>query len=98
SGQDDDGEMYWDSYIDLWGQTWGSKLALRSVLSGPKAHAVRWDMRDSRNQETFTEAVKRAHADVLERALIYDGQKVMCRYVNNDRSRTNRWGVTIGKE
>lgn len=98
SGQDDDGEMYWDAFIDLWGQTWGPKLALRSVLSGPKAHAVRWDMRDSRNQETFTEAVKRTHADVLERTLIHDGHKVLRTHVINARRRTNRWGVTIGKE
>jgi hypothetical protein len=98
SGQDDDGEMYWDTYIDLWGQTWGPKLALRSVLSGPKAHAVRWDMRDSRNQETFTEAVKRTHADVLERTLFHDGHKVLRTHVINARRRTNRWGITIGKE
>jgi hypothetical protein len=98
SGQDDEGEMYWDAYIDLWGQTWGPKLSLRSVLSGPKAHAVRWDMRDSRNQETFTEAVKRTHADVLERTLIHDGHKVLRTHVINARRRTNRWGITIGKE
>jgi hypothetical protein len=99
SGQDDDdGEMYWDAYIDLWGQTWGSKLALRSVVSGPKAHAVRWDMRDPRNQETFTEAVKRTHADVLERTLVHDGHKVLRTHVINARRRTNRWGITIGKE
>lgn len=99
SGQDDDdGEMYWDTYIDTWGQTWGAKLALRSVMSGPKAHAVRWDMRDSRNQETFTEAVKRTHADVLERTLIHDGHKVLRTHVINARRRTNRWGITIGKE
>lgn len=99
SGQDDDdGEMYWDAYIDLWGQTWGTKLALRSVQSGPKAHAVRWDMRDPRNQETFTEAVKRTHTDVLERSLLHDGHKTLRTHVINARRRTNRWGVTIGKE
>ncbi|GHG15014.1 terminase [Streptomyces filamentosus] len=98
SGQDDDGEMYWDTYIDLWGQKWGAKLALRSVSSGAKAHAVRWDMRDLRNQETFTEAVKRTHADVLERTLAHDGHKVLRTHVINARRRTNRWGVTIGKE
>ncbi|MGW4493752.1 terminase [Streptomyces sp. NPDC004376] len=99
SGQDDDdGEMFWDSYIDLWGQTWGSKLALRAVLAGPKAHAVRWDMRDRRNQETFTEAVKRAHADVLERQLTHDGHKTLRTHVINARRRTNAWGITIGKE
>ncbi|MFE6815245.1 terminase [Streptomyces sp. NPDC057677] len=98
SGQDDAGEMYWDTYIDVWGQKWGAKLALRSVSSGTKAHAVRWDMRDPRNQETFTEAVTRTHADVLERTLMHDGHKVLRTHVINARRRTNRWGVTIGKE
>ncbi|MFG3046233.1 terminase [Streptomyces sp. NPDC048241] len=98
SGQDDEGDMYWDAYIDLWGQTWGRKLVLRAVAAGAKAHAVRWDMRDPRHQETFTEAVKRAHADVLERGLVHDGHKVLRTHVINARRRTNRWGITIGKE
>jgi hypothetical protein len=98
SGKDDDGEMYWDTYLDRWGQTHGKKLLLRAVTAGPKAHAVRWDMRDRRNQETFTDAVKRAHEDVLQRTLVHDGHKVMRTHVINARRRTNAWGITIGKE
>jgi hypothetical protein len=99
TGDDDsDGQMYWDSYIDLWGQTWGAKLAIRAVLSGAKTHAVRWDMDEPRHQEMFTEAVKRAYTDVLQRTLIHDGHKVLRTHVINARRRTNRWGVTIGKE
>lgn len=98
SGKDDDGEMYWDTYLDRWGQTHGKKLLLRAVMSGPKAHAVRWDMRDNRNQEQFTDAVKRAREDVLQRTLLHDGHKVMRTHVINARRRTNRWGITIGKE
>jgi len=98
SGKDDDGEMYWDTYLDRWGQAFGKKLLLRAVSAGPKAHAVRWDMRDGRNQETFTDAVKRAHEDVLQRTLVHDGHKVMRTHVINARRRTNRWGITIGKE
>ncbi|CAM5738298.1 hypothetical protein SBADM41S_00451 [Streptomyces badius] len=67
-------------------------------MSGPKAHAVRWDMRDRRNQETFTDAVKRTREDILQRQLIHDGHKVMRNHVINARRRTNAWGVTIGKE
>jgi hypothetical protein len=98
SGQDDDGEMYWDAYLDRWGQTFGKKLMLRAVSAGPKAHAVRWDMRDRRHQETFTDAVKRTHEDVLQRTLAHDGHKVMRTHVINARRRTNAWGITIGKE
>lgn len=98
SGKDDDGEMYWDTYLDRWGQTFGRKLMLRAVAAGPKAHAVRWDMRDRRHQETFTDAVKRTHEDVLQRTLVHDGHKVMRTHVINSRRRTNAWGITIGKE
>ncbi|WP_331731720.1 phage terminase family protein (plasmid) [Streptomyces sp. NBC_01005] len=98
SGQDEDGEMYWDAFLDRWGQVHGKKLLLRAVISGPKAHAVRWDMRDRRNQETFTDAVKRAREDILQRQLVHDGHKVMRTHVINARRRTNAWGITIGKE
>lgn len=98
SGQDEDGEMYWDAFLDRWGQSYGKKLLLRAVVSGPKAHAVRWDMRDRRNQETFTDAVKRTREDILQRQLVHDGHKVMRTHVINARRRTNAWGVTIGKE
>ena len=98
SGQDEDGEMYWDTFLDRWGQAHGKKLLLRAVVAGSKAHAVRWDMRDRRNQEQFTEAVKRAREDILQRQLVHDGHKVMRTHVINARRRTNAWGITIGKE
>lgn len=98
SGKDDDGEMYWDAFLDRWGQAFVKKLLLRAVTAGPRAHAVRWDMRDRRNQETFTDAVKRTHEDVLQRTLVHDGHKVMRTHVINARRRTNAWGITIGKE
>ncbi|MEU1434063.1 terminase TerL endonuclease subunit [Streptomyces sp. NPDC005786] len=98
SGQDEDGEMYWDTFLDRWGQAYGKKLLLRAVIAGSKAHAVRWDMRDRRNQETFTDAVKRTREDILQRQLMHDGHKVMRTHVINARRRTNAWGITIGKE
>jgi hypothetical protein len=98
SGKDDDGEMYWDAFLDRWGQTFAKKLMLRAVTAGPRAHAVRWDMRDRRNQETFTDAVRRTREDVLQRTLVHDGHKMMRTHVINARRRTNAWGITIGKE
>jgi hypothetical protein len=98
SGQDDDGELYWDTHLDRWGQTYGKKLLLKAVTAGPKQHAVRWDMRSNQNQEQFTDAVGRTHKDILERTLLHDGNRAMRTHVINARRRTNRWGVTIGKE
>ncbi|MER7908298.1 terminase [Streptomyces sp. NPDC096068] len=99
AGQDDaDGERYWDGFIDSWAQRYGKRLKLRAVTSGPRAHAVLWDMRDPRNQQTFTEGVDRFYRDVLERQLTHDGSRELRRHVGNARRRTNRWGYTIGKE
>lgn len=98
SGKDDDGERYWDPYLDAWGQAHGTKLILHAVTTGPKQHAVRWDMGNPRHQEEFTDGVKRTHEDILERRLTHDGHKTMRTHVANARRRTNPWGVTIGKE
>lgn len=98
SGKDDDGERYWDPYLDAWGQAHGAKLILHAVTAGPKQHAVRWDMGNPRHQEEFTDGVKRTHEDILERRLTHDGHKTMRTHVANARRRTNPWGVTIGKE
>jgi hypothetical protein len=99
SGEDDDtAELYWTDHIDKWGQEHGKKLKLRAVTTGPRQHAVRWDMRHGANQELFTEAVKATHEAVIQRQLIHDGSRALRIHVVNARRRTNRWGVTIGKE
>ncbi|MBQ1165217.1 terminase, partial [Streptomyces sp. A73] len=68
SGFDEsDGERYWDGYIDAWAQRYGRRLKRKAVSGGATRHAVMWDMRDRRRQQTFTEAVDRFYRDVLER-------------------------------
>ncbi|MGA5767436.1 terminase [Streptomyces pseudogriseolus] len=99
AGHDDaDGERYWDGFIDAWAQRYGRKLKLKAVTGGANRHAVLWDMRDRRRQQTFTEAVDRFYRDVLERQLTHDGHRVLRQHVANARRRTNQWGYTIGKE
>jgi phage terminase large subunit-like protein len=99
AGHDDaDGERYWDGYIDAWAQRYGKKLKLKAVTGGANRHAVLWDMRDRRRQQTFTEAVDRFYRDVLERQLFHDGHRMLRQHVANARRRTNQWGYTIGKE
>ncbi|WP_018385264.1 hypothetical protein [Wenjunlia vitaminophila] len=99
SGHDDaDGERYWDGYIDDWAQRYGQRLKLKAVASGPRQHAVLWDMRDPKHQPIFTEAVDRFYRDALERQVPHDGHRVLRQHIANARRRTNRWGYTIGKE
>ncbi|MBQ1164178.1 hypothetical protein KBZ21_39945, partial [Streptomyces sp. A73] len=40
-----------------WAQRYGRRLKLKAVSGGANRHAVMWDMRDRRRQQTFTEAV-----------------------------------------
>lgn len=98
SGNDEEGERYWDRFIDGWGERYGKKLMLHSTKSGPGRHPIMWDMRSSARQELFTHACERTHADIVERQLTHDGDKMLIKHVNNARRRTNQWGVTIGKE
>jgi phage terminase large subunit-like protein len=99
SGHDDaDGERYWDGFIDSWAQRYGRRLKVKAVSRGNNRHAVMWDMRDTKRQQLFTEAVDRFYRDVLERQLTHDGSRELRRHVGNARRRTNRWGYTIGKE
>ncbi|WP_407563320.1 terminase [Streptomyces sp. 184] len=99
AGHDDrDGERYWDGYIDSWAQRYDRRLKVKAVASGPRRHAVLWDMRDPKHQPAFTEAVDRFYRDVLERQVPHDGHKVLRQHIANARRRTNAWGYTIGKE
>lgn len=98
AGNDDEGERYWDRYIDGWAERYGKRLRLRAATAGTHVHAVMWDMRSPARQEMFTAACERVHADVVERQLTHDGAKMLRQHVVNARRRTNPWGVTIGKE
>ncbi|MFG7940966.1 terminase [Streptomyces cacaoi] len=99
AGQDDeDGQRYWDGYIDDWAQRFGRRLKVKAVAGGANRHAVLWDMRDRRRQQAFTEAVDRFYRDVLERQLTHDGHRMLRQHVANARRRTNQWGYSIGKE
>jgi hypothetical protein len=98
SGNDDEGERYWDRYIDGWAERHGKHLLLRAVKAGTNPHAVMWDMRAPARQEMFTVACERTHADVVERQLTHDGAKMLRTHAVNARRRTNPWGITIGKE
>lgn len=98
SGEDDHGQRYWDGYIDGWGERYGDRLTVKAVKTGDRAHAVLWDMRTSRNTESFTSAAERTLTDIVQGELAHDGDPNMRRHVLNARRRPNRWGVSIGKE
>lgn len=95
---DETGERFWEPYADAWARQYGASYELHAVKSGPRKHAVLWDMRQSSNVEQFTEHAERFTSDVVDRRLTHDGGALLVQHVRNARRRPNRWGVSLGKE
>ncbi|MCD0450778.1 hypothetical protein LO762_16495 [Actinocorallia sp. API 0066] len=84
-----------ESYIDLWGNEFGSGLLL-DATPGRSRHAVAWDMRG--REREFTEACERMATDIREQDVTHPGDPRLTRHVLNARRRPNRYGVSITKE
>lgn len=82
----------WETYIDDWQERFGDGLAVQAH----KDHAVGFDMR-SRSKE-FTAAAEKMSAALSEGLKVHDGGDVLSRHAKNARRRTNRWGISFGKE
>ena len=52
---DETGERFWEPILDGWAKDYGASFELHAVKSGPRKHAVIWDMRNPANVQTFTE-------------------------------------------
>lgn len=98
TGEDELGERYWDANIDKWSNEYGDKLDIWSVMTGPKRHAVMWDMRSEERRRLFTEAAERTYTDILSHQLTHDGHPVLRIHVTNARRAPNKYGVSITKE
>lgn len=95
---DETGERFWEPYLDAWAAQYGETYEHWGTPSGDKRHAVIWDMRSSRHQETFVEHAERFVSDVKDGTLTHDGAERLKQHVKNARRRPNRWGVSLGKE
>lgn len=95
---DDTGERFWEPVLDEWARDFGQQLALHAVKTGPRRHAVIWDMRQSSNTQTFTEHAERFVSDVSDRRLTHDGDALLVQHIRNARRRPNKWGVSLSKE
>jgi hypothetical protein len=96
--RDDTGERYWEALVDAWHRKFGGRLRLQAATTGPRAHAVSWDMRSMIHQQLFTEASERFVSDVHAGQLSHCGSAALVNHVKNARRRTNKYGITLGKE
>ena len=65
---DEDSSSFWDGMLDRWMRRYKDRLdkTFWPVKSGPRIHAVLWDMSSSANQQTFVSAAEQ-YAESMER-------------------------------
>lgn len=83
----------WESYISEWAQAYGEGLEVKAPGG---RDAIGWDMRIS--LQRVTRAHEKLMQSVIDRKLRHDGDLRLRRHVFNARRRTNRYGLSFGKE
>ena len=88
----------WESFAKVsWPEQHAEHLQVWAEAPTTKdPQPIAWDMRN--HVMEFTKAAELMHAEVVEAAFTHDGNPLLTRHVLNARRRTNRWGVSIGKE
>lgn len=83
---------YWETHIDEWAAIYREQLSVKAS----ERHAIAWDMRQS--QQRVTRAHERLMQAIIDRKVFHDGDSDLKRHVLNARRRTNKYGVSFGKE
>ena len=83
----------WESYISEWAQAYGEGLEVKSPIG---RDAIGWDMRSSLQRST--RAHEKLVQTIFDGKLKHDGNLYLRQHVFNARRRTNRWGLSFGKE
>lgn len=93
-------DRFWWPLVDDWHRRYHSRLDKRfwPVKSGPKAHAVAFDMAATAAQQLFQPAVSQLADDLQEGEAPHHGGGPLRRHSKNAKRREGRYGVTIGKE
>jgi hypothetical protein len=93
-------DRFWWPLVDQWHERYHRKLDKRfwPVKSGPKMHAVAFDMSGSAAQQLFQPAVTQAADDLRDGQAPYCDSAVLRRHMKNARRREGRFGITLGKE
>lgn len=92
---DESKDRFWDALFDDWHRKYGRKLRL---WADGKKHAVMFDMADFPKQKDFVGAVEAFLADVLDRALTWDGDVRLRQHLLNAVRMPTRAGLSVGKE
>ncbi|MFT3871554.1 MAG: hypothetical protein QM714_02740 [Nocardioides sp.] len=97
-GAEDD--RFWWPLVDAWHRRYSGRLNKKfwPVKSGPKAHAIAFDMMTTPAQQLFQPAVSQLAEDLENGEAHHHGGRQLRRQMKAARRREGRFGVTIGKE
>lgn len=97
-------DRFWWPLVDDWHRRYSGRLNKKfwPIKTGPKAHAVAFDMLSPAAQALFQPAVTQLAEDLEQGAKdatpMHHGGGPLRRHMKNAKRREGRFGVTIGKE
>lgn len=98
-------ELFWQPLLDQWHTAWKAKLRLWAHTGQKDAHAVTFDMSDSRNLSAFVQAVGVTTAEITSyaenptspRPFTWDGDIRLRTHMLNAKRVPTRHGMSLGK-
>jgi hypothetical protein len=99
--KDDDAEgdnRFWWPLCDEWMARFGKRLKMWPVQSGPKRHAVVFDMSVPSNLAQFEPAAEHALGDLTSHTLRFAESTWLTTHMINARESPGRYGMSVRKE
>ena len=100
--KDDDTEgddsSFWRPLCDDWMARYGRRLKVWPTQSGPKRHAVIFDMSSPGNQQAFVAGAEQALEDLESGRLRFARSQWLVEHLANARRAPGRYGVSLRKE
>ncbi len=99
--KDDDSEgdgRFWWPLADRWSTRYGRRLKCWPVKSGPRTHAVAFDMALATNQAIFVPAVEQALPDLESGEVTYTASAWLTEHLCNAKEAPGKYGVSIRKD
>lgn len=93
-------DRFWWPLVDEWHRRYSGRLNKKfwPIKTGPKAHAVAFDMLSPAAQALFQPAVTQAAEDLESGDAPHHGGAQLRRHMKQAKRREGRFGITIGKE
>jgi hypothetical protein len=91
-------DRFWWPLVDKWHERYNKRLKHWPIKTGPKRHAIAFDMLLPSTQQLFQPAVSQLAEDLEAGTALHHGGDILRRHMKNARRREGRFGLTIGKE